>query len=273
MADLGSPLVQNDDAPAYKGQAYIPVAQSTITDRSLRNYNIAAFVLHFVQGTAMLVASQAVPSIKEFKKTLTTSFLDYDEETQALVPRSRDVFGVEIGLLAAVFVLLSALAHMLVLIKFDWYISGINQGINRLRWFEYALSSSVMICGIGILFGCYDLSSLILMFMVNASMNFFGWVVHTRQLLRRSPTGDACLRSCANAPDLPLGNSCCLNRLLMEKMNPPDRSSVDWSPFVYGCIAGVAPWIVVCLYFFGGGNFSRIPGFVYGILVGYFIFL
>ena len=94
------------------------------------------------------------------------------------------------------------------LIFFERYIADIDKGINRLRWFEYALSSSVMICGIAILFGCYDLGSLILMFMVNASMNFFG--------------------------------------LLMEKLNPPDRKAVDWSPFWYGCIAGLAPWIVVC---------------------------
>eukprot|EP01052_Picozoa_sp_SAG31_P022144 SAG31_NODE_1748_length_7363_cov_288.231553_4_plen_93_part_00 len=52
-----------------------------------------------------------------------------------------------------------------------------------------------------------DLGSLILMFIVNASMNLFG--------------------------------------LLMEKMNPPNRKAVDWSPFIYGCVAGIAPWIVV----------------------------
>jgi hypothetical protein len=33
-----------------------------------------------------------------------------------------------------------------------------------------------MICAIAILFGCYDLGSLILMFLVNAVMNFFGLV-------------------------------------------------------------------------------------------------
>ena len=42
--------------------------------------------------------------VKAFRKTLTTSFLAFDEETQGLVPRSRDAFDVEIGLLAAIFV-------------------------------------------------------------------------------------------------------------------------------------------------------------------------
>merc|ERR1711865_1207256 len=58
----------------------------------------------------------------------------------------------------------------------------------------------------------------------------------------------------------------------MERMNPPERTAVDWSPFNFGCIAGAAPWIVVLSYFLGGGNFGEIPGFVYGILFGYFLF-
>merc|ERR1711865_419243 len=64
----------------------------------------------------------------------------------------------------------------------------------------------------------------------------------------------------------------CFFGLIMEQMNPPDRKQVDWSPFVFGCIAGAAPWVVVLSYFLGGGNFDQIPGFVYGILFGYFFF-
>lgn len=201
---------------------------------SLRKFNIGACILHFVQGGLMLVASQAVPSIKAFKKTLTTSFLTFDEETQALVPGSRKAFDVEIGVLAAVFLLMSAVAHMLVLLKFEAYLADLRREVNRIRWFEYAASSSVMICAIAILFGCYDLGSLILIFFCNAAMNFFG--------------------------------------LLMEQMNPPERESVNWTPFWFGCWAGVAPWVVVLMYFLGGGNFSLIPGFVYGILGGYAVF-
>ena len=76
-----------------------------------------------------------------------------------------------------------------------------------------------MIMAIALLFGCYDLSSLILIFFVNASMNFFG--------------------------------------LLMEQMNPPNRESTVWAPFIFGCVAGIAPWVVVVQYFVGGGNFDN----------------
>jgi hypothetical protein len=182
----------------------------------------------------MLGASQGVAQIKDFKKDITTSFLVYDEATHALVTRTRSVGSIEIGLSAAIFLLLSAVAHTFIVCRFETYIKNINRGINIARWYEYGASSSVMICGIATLFGCYDLSSLILIFLVNASMNFFG--------------------------------------LHMEQLNPPERTNTNWSPFVHGCVAGLAPWIVVAQYFVGGGNFDKVPGFVYGILFGYFFF-
>eukprot|EP01048_Picozoa_sp_COSAG05_P004749 COSAG05_NODE_267_length_12595_cov_7.076905_9_plen_195_part_00 len=92
---------------------------STVTDAALRWFNVAGLVLHFVQGTMMLVASQVVENIKAFKKMLTMSYLRFDEDTQSLVPDSRILFNVEIGVAAAVFVLLSAVAHAIVLICWD----------------------------------------------------------------------------------------------------------------------------------------------------------
>lgn len=210
------------------------IVESPISDAYLRRYNLYACILHFVQGTLMLVASQAVPAIKQFSKQVTRSFLVFDKNTQGLVPGTANAFKLEIGAMAGSFLLLSAIAHFIVLCYFPAYLRDINSGINRVRWYEYALSSSVMICAIATLFGCYDLGSLILIFICNVIMNIFG--------------------------------------LVMEKMNPPDRVATDWAPFWWGCVAGAGPWIVIAMYFFGGGNFDQIPGFVYGILASYAIF-
>jgi hypothetical protein len=207
---------------------------STITDSRLWGYNLGACLLHSIQGLLMLVASQNISSVKNFTKELTTSFLVFDHKTKKLFSQTKTIGSVEIGLAAAVFLLISAVAHAYILLFWKTYIQDLSKEINRARWYEYALSSSVMICAIAMLFGCYDINSLILMFIVNASMNLFG--------------------------------------LLMERMNGKLRLSVDWTPFVFGCIAGVAPWIVVLTYFIGSGNYSEIPKFVYGILFSYFVF-
>lgn len=211
----------------------------TVRESKLKNFNKGACVLHFVQGVMMLVASQAVDSIKNFTLDVTTSFLTYEvgpEGRGNLVTKTKTVGSVEIGVAAALFLLLSAVFHALVLFKWHTYISDLRMEINRFRWYEYALSSSIMICAIAMLFGCKDLGSLVLIFFVNAVMNLCG--------------------------------------LLMEKLNPPGRQQVDWSPFIFGCIAGVAPWIVILMYFLGQGSdaIGKVPGFVYGILAGYFVF-
>ncbi len=77
---------------------------------------------------------------------------------------------------------MSAIAHGYVLARFSWYIKQINNGINPARWYEYAASSSLMIMAIAILFGCYDLASLVLICVCNASMNLFGLLMEMVRL-------------------------------------------------------------------------------------------
>ncbi len=50
-------------------------------------------------------------------------------------------------------------------------------------------------------------------------------------------------------------------------MNPPERERTDWEPFVAGCFAGVAPWVVIFVYLAGNGINGNIPDFVYAILI------
>lgn len=55
---------------------------------------------------------------------------------------------------------------------------------------------------------------------------------------------------------------------LMETTNPT-RPARDWTPFVFGCIAGAVPWIAIAVYLVGAG--SDVPKFVYGIFVTLFV--
>jgi len=80
------------------------------------------------------------------------------------------------ALTASIFSFLSAAFHGLVLLNYDWYTYGLRRGYNLLRWWEYALSSSVMIALIVMLFGIYDMITLFAIMAVNASMNLFGLV-------------------------------------------------------------------------------------------------
>jgi len=205
----------------------------------LRKFNMIMGAFHLVQGLLMVVfAITVLGSINPaFSITITQNFLKFDVVQQRLYLDQKDLFELPFGILVGVFLLLSAGAHALISFpkKINaMYNRDLEKGINKLRWFEYALSSSVMIVLIATLFGIYDIASLILIFIVNAAMNLFGL-------------------------DMEIINS---KRAEGEKVN--------WGPFIWGSIAGVAPWIGIVLYMVGSGNVTP-PWFVWAIVATYFV--
>lgn len=201
------------------------------TFRNLRIFNAVMAILHFLQGIAMLLLS------RDFQIPLTTTFLDFNIQARTVLPVTEEIIKINLGPFIALFLFLSAFFHLLIVMPGinKWYENNIKKGINYLRWYEYAFSSSVMIAAIAILCGMFDLPSLILIFVLNATMNLFG--------------------------------------LMMELHNQTTKKT-NWTSYIFGCIAGIVPWIVIALYFFGAVSSvsTNIPEFVYAILVSIFIF-
>jgi hypothetical protein len=201
----------------------------------LKRFNLIMGAFHLIQGLIMLfLATSVIQKIAAFQPTITQFYLRFNPQTRSLETASKELFALPFGILVASFLLISAVAHGLIVLFGDRYFKDLQKGINRFRWFEYALSSSVMIVLIATLFGIYDIASLILIFVVNASMNLFG--------------------------------------LVMEQLNTgAEKGQVKWGPFVWGSIAGIAPWIAILLYMFGTGNFDQVPWFVWAIVGTYFV--
>ena len=205
------------------------------TLEKLKRFNLIMGIFHLIQGILMLfLATSVIQKISEFQPTITQFFLKYNTNTQALETSSRKLFDLPFGILVATFLLISAAAHGIISLNSDTYFKDLKKGINKFRWFEYALSSSIMIVLISTLFGIYDIATLILIFVLNATMNFFG--------------------------------------LIMEQMNSGvEKRNVTWVPFILGSFAGIAPWLVILLYMFGTGNFALVPWFVWAIVGTYFV--
>jgi hypothetical protein len=213
------------------------------TLENLRKFNIRMGMLHLIQGVAMLVLGFLLTDLGNFKMRVYQHYLVFVEtgpETGYLDFARSEVFTLPFFILVAAFLLISALAHALISLPKklnDMYNRDLENGINRLRWFEYALSSSIMIVLISYLFGIWDIASLTLIFIVNASMNLFG--------------------------------------LVMEQLNSgKDKGNVNWGPFIWGTIAGLAPWIAIILYMTGASPeaTAQTPWFVWAIVASYFIF-
>ena len=120
----------------------------------------------------------------KFKLPLTTLFLDWaaDYPVQKLIVSGYIPFvAVTSG-----FSWMSAAAHFTVLLFFNKiYIPDLRRGMNRFRWIEYAFSSSLMIGLIAMLFGMYDIISLVLLMSVNATVNLFGFLMETTNVNRK----------------------------------------------------------------------------------------
>ncbi len=196
----------------------------------LRRFNLGMGFLHLFQGILMILISN------DTTYPIYTNFLNFDIATRSLKPNAELVYELPFGVAVAFFLLISAVAHFyLATIGYGRYVENLKRGMNPVRFYEYALSSSLMIVLIGMLIGIWDLGAIILIFTVNATMNLFG---------------------------------------NMMELHNQHTEKTDWTAFIYGCIAGIVPWIVIMLYFVGAVNSgdAKPPAFVYTIVPTLFVF-
>lgn len=202
--------------------------KTNTADWKLRRFNAVMAGLHFLQGALMLYLS----SSREW--TITATRLEFDTGSQRLVPVMEAIGTIELAYLAVAFLFISAIAHALIAtVLYDRYVAYLEQGMNPYRWYEYAVSASVMIVLIAMLAGVWDLGTLIALFGLVAVMNLCG--------------------------------------LVMERHNRL-TANTDWSSFVVGSLAGIVPWIVIAVSVVGtfsaGGS---PPDFVLVIYASLFV--
>jgi len=203
---------------------------------NLRNWNLSMGFLHLVQGIVMIAISS------EFSIPVVGNFLNFDVQTETLKPIAEKIFDLKIGPAVGAFLIMSAIAHFLVsTVLYNWYIKNLGKHINIARWVEYSFSSTLMLVIIAMLVGIYDLAALIGLAGLNASMILFGWMMELHNQTLRQSSGQA--------------------------------TKTNWTSFIFGCIAGVIPWIAVAIYLFaaGEGDFKA-PSFVYWIYFSIFLF-
>jgi hypothetical protein len=207
-----------------------------ITFSSLNTWNKRLAVLHAVQGVAILLLAKAV------SWPITTSFLTIDtiatkaSGSPVLSPAAQTIGHVNVAYFVALFFFMSAIAHIIIATKYrKTYETNLAKGINKARWIEYGLSASTMMVAIALLSGVYDLSSLIMIFVLDLIMNLMG--------------------------------------LVMEVQNQGTKK-VNWLTYWIGCLAGIVPWIVFAIYVIGSNMYGSggIPAFVYFIYASMFIF-
>lgn len=192
-------------AAASTGVATTFAAIPAARAKQLFNWNRLLVLLHGIQATIIWWISPT-DALVRFEGTYPVSKI-VDGQFVGLDSAKELLISFPLAYLVAAFFLLSALAHFLVAYPFrKRYESWLAREFNPMRWAEYALSSTLMIVGIASLSFITDAGALIAIAVCNASMNLFGWS--------------------------------------MEEANI-GRKNVQWSHYIFGCIAGIAPWIAL----------------------------
>ncbi len=200
--------------------------------KKLNTFNLIMSALHFLQAVAVLIISDPDKGVVP----ITVDFLKFDVVAQKLFPAVEQIGEVNLAWFVAIFFFLSSFAHLFIATVYrKKYEENLAKGMNKVRWFEYALSASVMMIAISLLSGIYDLSSLVMIFTLDALMNLLG--------------------------------------LAMEVHNN-GQQKVNWLTYILGCIAGVVPWVVFGIYVYAASVYGEgnIPDFVYWIYVSIFLF-
>ena len=179
---------------------------ATKLGKQLQTLNRFAGATHLIQVIALffiLNAETKIPVITRF----------FTQTADGIEPVSELLFEFPIALIAPIFLLLSAIAHLLISSPFyvHRYEQNIEKGINPPRWWEYAISSSLMLVVLLMLGGLIEISTIVFIFTLNFIMNLMG--------------------------------------LMMEKHNQL-TTKTSWLPFNIGVLAGIVPWIMGGLYFY-----------------------
>jgi hypothetical protein len=194
----------------------------------LRTQNIIAGFLHLASLVAiLLLANDASLPVRATYLTEAPGTGNFSDPAI--------LFNLNIAYMVAAFLGLSAFFHFFVASPqiFPRYTDGLGKHINKYRWIEYSLSSSIMIIVIMQLNGVSEYIALLGIFGVNVSMILFGWLQE-----RHTTPGDG-----------------------------------DMLPFWFGCIAGAIPWVAIAINIASpsGPAEASTPGFVYGIVISLFI--
>jgi hypothetical protein len=208
----------------------------------LIKFNKTMGLVHLIQGVLMMLFAFLVyPTLNDSQSTFTIpvigNYLEFVLGEGLVLTNTDTLFELPFLPMTASFLLLSAIFHFLIAFPFKKkYRAGLRVGINQFRWYEYALSSSLMIVLISALFGVRDVAVFALIALSNAAMNLFG-----------------------------------LDMELLNQGETKVGKKVNWLPFIFGTIIGLAPWLAIAFYIGVNPNLDAVPVFVWFILGTYFV--
>jgi Heliorhodopsin len=202
-----------------------------ITNEGLRRLNLLVSALYGVQALAVLFLSDSTKG----SEPITTGYLANDTLASdstgqtALIHASRHLFDLNLAHILLVVFIMGAIFHLLSATRWrKEYEKAVRNGINSLRWTEYALMTSIIFVAIGLLVGINDLSLLLSGAGATVVMAVLGYALE------------------------------------ISKQSSKNAKGFNFWP---GVLAGSLPWVFIVVYLIGALIFgSGLPAYVYFII-------
>lgn len=198
--------------------------------QKLQIFNLRMGLLHLAQAVVLAFIanlSLKIPIITRF----------FDSTPEGIRPVAQTLVDIPVAIVGPVFLLIAALFHLFIAspLYVRRYEANLKKGINPLRWWEYSISSSIMLTVLLMMGGLIELPSVVFVFTLNFIMNMMG--------------------------------------LMMERYNQLTEKT-KWLPYNIGVLAGIVPWIIGGLYFWvSTSNIAdSIPGYAKAGFLLTFIF-
>lgn len=177
-----------------------------IWDWTLQKWNGFLSIVHWSVFIVATVLVTQYANTRNFRVPIVTHFAEWDPNTGP-VDSTQKLGLFPFAYVACVIPMLSAIAHTVAYLKNKSY-NNTNL-YNTDRWIEYSFSSTLMFFLICLLFAIYDISTLIALSTMNASVMFCGY--------------------------------------MMEQLNNKNQltTSIRWAPFNIGCFIATVQWALL----------------------------
>lgn len=136
----------------------------------LIDFNRAVGLVFFFQAILILFFTNNAST------DITGSFLIRNPVTNDTFNSIKEIFSIHLGTLVAGTMFIPAFTHFFISLpsvgKMYW--QNVQEGIQPIRWIEYATSSSLMLTVLGLILGITDYKTLLLLVSLHGSVCFFG---------------------------------------------------------------------------------------------------
>ena len=155
-------------------QRIVPANSNDTNPKLLFSMNIASFILHIINFTALLVLFITNDDF-DVELPITKNKVEYDSGN--INVKLTELFKVKMPILSIIYFFIASFSHLIILFRWNKWLIQEKNGKNINRWGEYVLSSTVMMIMIAFYSNIFDIYLHLFIILFNMIMISMGYLM------------------------------------------------------------------------------------------------